>query len=150
MRRTLRRFTLIVLAAGLLVPFATARADVNPHDRIKAHVRDIVQEVKAAPTASEKRAILDEELRDIVTALDRVERMADLSAQDAAGIDALRSRVQAKIDELNGQNGYEAVPASQLNTFADYVQQDLEQADNTITISVTTALLILILVILLA
>lgn len=85
----------------------------------------------------------------MIDALDRVESMKRLSEQDQAGVDALRSSLQAKLDELHGQNGYEAVSAGQLNSFADYVQQDLEQAD-TVTISVTTALLLLILVVLLA
>jgi ribosomal protein S20 len=150
MRRSCSLFGLALLVAGLLLPAAPARADVNPHDRIKSHVRDIVQTVKEAPTAEKKRAILNEKLKGMVDALDRAKRMGSVSKQDAAGIESLQNRIQAKIDELNGQNGYEAVPAGQLDAFADYVQQDIEQADSTITISVTTALLILILIILLA
>jgi septal ring factor EnvC (AmiA/AmiB activator) len=149
-RLPLRALGLALLVAGLLAPAGTARADVNPHDRLKSHVRDVVQEVKEAPTAEKKREILNEELRGMVKALDRVETMANLSEKDAEGVDELRSRVQAKIDELNGQNGFERVPDSQLDSFADYVQQDLEQADNEITIGVTTLLLILILILLLA
>jgi hypothetical protein len=137
---------LFVLAAGLVA--APARADLTPQDRLKRHVRDVVQTVKAAPTAARKRAILDEKLRGMIEALDRAEQMTALP-QDRAGIDALRGRLQEKLDELHGRNGYEAVPASELDAFADYLQQDIEQAD-TITISLTTALLILILVILLA
>jgi len=137
---------LFVLAAGLVA--APARADVPPQERLKRHVRDVVQTVKAAPTPVRKRAILDEKLRGMIEALDRAEALTSLP-QDRAGIDALRGRLQAKLDELHGRNGYEAVPANQLDAFADYVQQDFEQADS-ITISLTTALLILILVILLA
>lgn len=140
--------SLLVLAVGLAAVVPPARADVNPREKLKQHVRDVVQTVKAAPTAAKKRAILDEKLRGMIAALDRAERMTALP-QDQAGIDALRARLQEKVDELHGRNGYEAVPAGQLDAFADYVQQDLEQAD-TITISLTTALLILILVILLA
>jgi len=133
---------LFVLAAGLVT--VPARADLTPQERLKRHVRDVVQTVKAAPTAARKRAILDEKLRGMIEALDRAEALTSLP-QDRAGIDALRE----KLDELHGRNGYEAVPANQLDAFADYVQQDVEQADS-ITISLTTALLILILVILLA
>ncbi len=138
-------FTLIV---AMLATAPTAQADTNPHEKLKEHVRDIVQKVKAAPTAAKKRAILDEKLRGMIKALNRAEQMANLSSQDQNGIDALRTRLQEKLDELHGQNGYDAVPAGQLNSFADYVQQDFEQA-NTITISVTSALLILLLIILL-
>ena len=149
MHRFSRFSVLLVLAAGLVFAAPSAQADVTPHDRLKKHVRDVVQNVKAAPTAAKKREILDEELRTMISALDRTEKMADLSAQDQAGIDALRTRLQEKLDELHGQNGYEAVPDSQLDSFADYVQQDFERADS-ITLSLTTALLIVLLIVLLA
>lgn len=138
---------IVGLLAGTAVP---AQADIDPHKQLKEHIREVVQDVKAAPTAERKRELLDARLREIMTALDRVETMTRLSPSDQEGINALRARLQEKIDELNGQNGYEAVPASQLNSFADYVQQDFEQADNTLTISLTTALLLLILIVLLA
>lgn len=150
MRLAARGFGSLVFVLGLILAVSPAQADVSPHDRLKKHVRDVVQSVKAAPTAAEKREILDDELRTMIAALDRAERMANtLSEEDRAGIDALRARLQEKLDQLHGRDGYEAVPDAQLDTFADYVQQDFERADNTITLSVTTALLILILIILL-
>jgi hypothetical protein len=74
--------------------------------------------------------------------------MTDRAAEKES-IDDLRSRLQEKVDELNGQNGYTAVPDGQLDTFADYVQQDFEQADRVLTIGVTTALLIVLILLLL-
>lgn len=126
-----------------------AKADVNPHERLKQYVREVVQKVKRAPAAAKKRAILDEEIRAIITVLNRAERMSDPSSSDKADIDALRSRLQEKLDELHGRADYDRVPAHQLDAFADYVQQDFEQAARTVTLSITTALLILILLILL-
>ena len=149
MRSILRRSAAFLVALGLLSVVGTAHADVNPRKKLKQHVRSMVQEVKAAPTAEQKRALLNEKLRGMIDALDRAEAIANLSPNDQDGIDALRTRLQEKLDELHGQNGYEAVPASQLNSFADYVQQDFEQADRTLTISLTTALLVLILIVLL-
>lgn len=126
-----------------------AEADTNPHERLKEHVREVVQRVKRAPTAEKKRAILDEELRGMIRVLNRAEQMRGPTSSDEAGIDALRTRLQEKLDELHGQSGYDKVPAGQLDAFADYVQQDFEQAARTVTIGVTTGLLILILLILL-
>ena len=148
MRSLLRRSAAFLVALGLLSVVGTAHADINPRKKLKQHVRSMVQKVKAAPTAERKRALLDEKLRGMIDALDRAETIASLSPSDQDGIDALRTRLQEKLDELHGQNGYEAVPANQLNSFADYVQQDFEQAD-TLTISLTTALLVLILIVLL-
>jgi hypothetical protein len=148
MRSAARLLGVLTLTVGLVAAAPPAQADANPRETLKRHVRDVVQTVKAAPTAAKKRALLDEKLRGMIRALDRAERMTALP-QDRAGIDALRARLQEKLDELHGQNGYEAVPADRLDAFADYVQQDFEQAD-TITISLTSALLIVILIILLA
>lgn len=145
----LRSLVLLLFAIGLVSPAQTARGDVNPHSRLKKHVRDVVQKVKAAPTATEKRSILNKELRRMISALDRIENYGSLSKKDKRAVDALRTRLQAKLDELRGANGYEAVPDGELDAFADYVQQDFERAD-TVTISVTTALLIIILIVLLA
>jgi len=149
MRSILRRSAVFLVALGLLSAVGTAHADVNPRTKLKQHVRSMVQKVKAAPTAEQKRALLDEKLRDMIDALDRAAAMANLSSSDQEGVDALRTRLQEKLDELHGQNGYDAVPAGQLNSFADYVQQDFEQADRTLTISLTTALLVLLLLVLL-
>ncbi len=139
---------ILAIIFGLVT--APALADVNPREKLKQHVRDIVKRVKAAPTAAKKRSILDEKLRNMVKALNRAEEMGALSPQDQSAIDALRTQLREKIDELNGLNGYEAVPDRQLDSFADYVQQDFEQADRVVTISLTSALLIILLIILVA
>ena len=45
-------------------------------------------------------------------------------------------------------NGFERVPDAQLDAFSAYIVQDMEQADQKVTISVVTLLLILIIVLL--
>jgi len=72
-----------------------------------------------------------------------------MSANDLAGIHQLRIALQEKQDELAGHNGYVRVSDERLNAFSDYVVQDMEQADQVITISLITLLLVLILVVLL-
>lgn len=150
MRLASRLVPVAVLAIVFGLVTAPALADVNPREKLKQHVRDIVKSVKTAPTAAKKRSILDEKLRNMVKALNRAEEMGNLSPQDQSAINALRTQLQEKIDELNGLNGYEAVPDHQLDSFADYVQQDFEQADRVVTISLTSALLIILLIILVA
>ena len=148
MQTNFRLSKILALTCGLLLVTAPARADVTPHEQLKQHIHDAVEKVKAAPTAAEKRSILDDELRAMTTALNRARQMTDRSSEKES-IDALRARVQEKLDELHGQNGYTAVPDEELDTFADYVQQDFEQADRVVTISVTTALLIVLILLLL-
>ncbi len=77
-----------------------------------------------------------------------VQRAPSISEADRAGLDRLQSTLKEKQDELAGVNGFERVADGQLNAFAQYVVQDMEQADQMITISVVTLLLILILVVL--
>jgi hypothetical protein len=72
-----------------------------------------------------------------------------VSGQDKNNLDSFKKLLTEKQDELNGVNGYEPVGNNQLDDFADYVQQDIEQADSVVTISVTTALLIIIILLLL-
>ena len=71
-----------------------------------------------------------------------------MSANDLAGIHQLRIALQEKQDELAGHNGYVRVSDERLNAFSDYVVQDMEQADQVITISVVTLILIIILIVL--
>lgn len=84
----------------------------------------------------------------MIGAIEKVEGMRAVSETEKQGLQVFKEDIQNKKDELNGNNGFSAVPNNSLNNFADYVQQDLEQAD-TVTIGVTTLLLIIIILLLL-
>jgi hypothetical protein len=104
--------------------------------------------VKATTDPSQKRAILNDKFQNMSKALDMVRSSPLVSKTDRAGIDRVKASLQEKQDELAGMNGYTRVSDDQLNAFSDYVVQDMEQADKTITISVVAALLIVIIIIL--
>lgn len=105
--------------------------------------------VQAAEQPAEKRAILNESFQTMSRALELVRQSPSISQDDVARIDRVKATVQEKADELAGVNGYVAVPDDQLNGFSQYVVQDMEQADQMITISLVTLLLIIILIVLL-
>lgn len=111
---------------------------------------DASREVKATSDPVQKRAILDNTFQRATNALNTVESMPSTSAADRAGIERYKSTIQDKQNELNGTNGYTRVADQQLNAFSGYVVQDMEQADQVITISLVTLLLIIILVFLIA
>jgi hypothetical protein len=117
--------------------------------QLQKYFSDAATHVKATENPSEKRYILDESFRTISKALDMMQGSPLLSTGDEASTRLVRARIQEQRDELAGNNGYVRVPDAQLNAFSDYVVQDMEQADQVITISVVTLLLILIVVILL-
>jgi hypothetical protein len=83
-------------------------------------------------------------------ALNIVQNSPLISKDDRAGLERFRAALQEKQDELAGNNGYVRVSDGQLNNFSNYVVQDMEQADQVITISVVTLLLIIILIVLIA
>lgn len=115
---------------------------------IQKYFNDTACKVKATTDPAQKREILNKSLQIMSKALDRVESSGLISQEDRAGIDRFKSALQEKQDELTGSNGYERVADAQLNAFSDYVVQDMEQAPQTITISLVAALLIVIILIL--
>jgi hypothetical protein len=117
-------------------------------DNVQKYFNDAAREVKAAADPSQKRAILDNKIEDMSKALGTVRNSRLVSQADREGLDRLNASLQEKRDELAGTNGYARVADDQLNSFSDYVVQDMEQADRTITIGVVTALLIVIIIIL--
>ena len=118
-------------------------------DDIQKYFNDTASKVKATTDPAEKRAILNKSLQTMSKALDKVQSSPLISKEDRAGIDQFKATLQENQDELTGSNGFERVPDVQLNAFSEYVLQNMEQADRTITISLVTALLIVIIIILL-
>jgi len=116
--------------------------------QIQKHFSEVSKQVKATKDAAEKRMILNESFRSMLNALEVVESSPSISKADLAGIDRVRASLREKQDELAGVNGFSGISDAQLNAFSQYVVQDMEQADQMITISVVTLLLILILVVL--
>jgi hypothetical protein len=117
-------------------------------DNLQKYFNDTACKVKATADPSQKRAILNEGLQNMSKALNMVESSRLISKDDRAGIDRFKVTVQERQNELAGSNGYDRVPDGQLNAFSDFVVQDMEQATQTITISVVALLLIIIIVIL--
>jgi len=117
-------------------------------DDIQKYFNDTACKVKATTDPMQKREILNNSLQTMSKALDIVESSGLISKDDRAGIDRFKATLQEKQDELTGSNGYERVSDEQLNAFSDYVVQDMEQAAQTITISVLAAVLIVVLLLL--
>jgi hypothetical protein len=115
---------------------------------IQKYFNDTASKVKATDDPGQKRDILNHSLQTMSSALDKVQGSALISKDDRAGINQLKVTLQEKEDELAGLNGYDRVPDQSLNAFSDYVVQDMEQATQTVTISLVALLLIIIIIIL--
>jgi hypothetical protein len=136
-------FGFIVMMFVLALP-----ASAEGKDGLQKYFNDAATKVKATNDPSEKRAILNESFQTMAKALNMVQNSPLISKDDRVGLDRFKASLQEKQDELAGNNGYVRVSDRQLNAFSDYVVQDMEQADQTITISLITLILIIILIVL--
>jgi hypothetical protein len=133
-----------------VIMFVMAFAGIaQGQDKLQNYLSDAACKVKATTDPLQKREILDNSFEKMFKALNMVQSSPLVSKDDKTGIDRFKVILKEKQDELSGLNGYERVPDAQLDAFADYVVQDVEQADQTITIGTVTLLLIIIIIILL-
>lgn len=137
---------LIVLILSVSFSLGNARASEQLHK----YFNDAARDVKATADPVQKRDILDHSFQKMSTTLTVVQSMPLTSASDVAGIERLKATLQDKQNELNGTNGYDRVGDEQLDAFANYAVQDLEQADTMVTISLVGLLVIIIIVFLIA
>jgi hypothetical protein len=135
-----------ILVALMLALVKTGNAQGT--DKNQNYFSDTADKVKATADPAQKRELLDNSLQSMSAALARVEKAGLVKKDDRAGVDRFRATLQDKQDELVGVSGFTAVPDADLNAFADYVVQDMEQAAETITISLVAALLIVIIIVL--
>jgi hypothetical protein len=134
----------VVIMSVLALPlFAGGKGE------IQKYFSDAATRAIAAADPVQKRQILSESFQTMFTALDIAQRLPFISKDDSLGIVRFRATLQEKQDELAGRNGYVRVSDQQLNAFSSYVVQDIEQADEVITISLLTLVLIILLVVLL-
>jgi len=123
-------------------------AQATGKNDLQKYFSDVAVKVKATDNAVEKRQILDESFQTMTKALDMVQNSALIPNEDRASLAHFKAALQEKRDELAGKNGYVRISDRQLNDFSNYVVQDMEQAAETVTISLVTLLLIIILIIL--
>jgi len=140
-------FSIFALAfIGLGSPIQ-AQNSGNAETMFKKHINKMVESVEKADAPDEKRVVLNNSFDDLIGAIEKVESMKAVPETDKEGLKVFKADIQDKKNELNGINGFSPVANNNLNNFAHFVQQDLEQAD-TVTIGVTTLLLIILILIL--
>jgi hypothetical protein len=133
----------------ILLVVVALTASAAGKGEIRKYFNTTATEVKATENPAEKRAILDRSLEKMTLALEMAQQSPMISDEDLNGIDRIKSTIREKQRELAGIDGYERVPDVQLNLFADYVVQDMEQADQIISVSLVTLLLIILIIVLL-
>ena len=143
---------LIVLIAALILaqPVMASVGTEKLEDQLKVYMNDITLKVKSTDDPEQKRAVLNETLLKIVDAIETVEEIPTITDTERPLIAQFKGDIQDKYDELNGLKGFERVADEDLDTFTDYVMQDLEQARNYITLGLGAFIIIILLIILIA
>ncbi len=145
--------TLITVLASILFVFAihttSFAQSTDVTESFKKHFNQTVQDVQSSDNADEKRAILNESFNKMIRAIDQIESRVSLTEDDIAKLGAYKLGLMEKRSELNGLDGFDEIMDEDLDDFSNFSQDFIEQANKTITIGVTTALLILIILLLL-
>jgi hypothetical protein len=146
--------TLYTILASVLLICAihtdSVSQSVNITESFKMHFNETVKAVHETDNADDKRALLNESFIRMITTIDRIEALPSLTEDESALLASFKSDLMEKQSELNGLDGFGQIADSDLNDFSNYSQDMIEQANRTITIGVTTALLILIILLLVA
>ena len=140
--------TQIAILSVFLIFVLAIPSNMFGQGQLQKYFSNTANKVKATENPAEKRQILKNSFQDMSKALDKIQNSELISDNDRKELLQLSIALQDKQDELAGTNGYERVSDSQLNNFSNYVVQSMEQADQTITISLVAALLIVIILIL--
>lgn len=146
--RTIRLITTSIFLIFAVQSMAVAQS-ANITETFKKHFNETVQAVQETENADDKRAILNESFNKMITAIDRIESLASLTEDESAKLKSYKLGLTEKLSELNGLDGFDEIMDEDLDEFSNFSQDFIEQANRTITIGVTTALLILIILLLL-
>ena len=138
--------TIILLLALNTTVFAQNH---SLNEVFKTHMNKTVQDVKSSDKADEKRAILDRSFTKMLKALDKIENNASMTEDEKSRLDAFKSSITEKSNQLHGLKGLKKVSDENLDEFSEYSQEAMEQADRTLTLSLTTVLLVVIILLLL-
>ncbi len=141
--KTIRLITTSIILLFALQSMAFAQT-TNVTETFKKHFNETVQQVHQSESADDKRVILNESFSKILTAIDRIDSVADLSEDEIAQLHSYKLGIVEKQNELNGLDGFDEILDEDLDDFSDYSQQFIEQANRTITIGVSTLVLILL------
>lgn len=129
---------------AVLAIFIVSAGIAQGQDKIQKYFNDTAAKVKATSDPVQKREVLTKSFESMVNSLNKVQGTPLVSQNDKIEIAKLKTIIAEKQDELAGRNGFERVPDAELNAFASYVVQDMEQAEQMVHISLVALLLIIL------
>jgi hypothetical protein len=135
--------TVLILVA-IAAPLFADNTQTKWENRLKEYFNDLLLKVEQTKDPAEKRALLNESLERFLTAMDRIQKLPFLNQEQREALARFDTEVQEKHDELNGAAGFAQVANADLDDFAGYMVQDLEQAARSYIVLSTAAIIIII------
>jgi hypothetical protein len=140
----------MVAAACLSAPrLAHAGPGDVLEDRYHAALSQVTQEVQLAQDPAEKRRILSGFFQHMEEGLQKAETVSSLPEDDKQSLHTVLGKYFAYQAELEGKAGFTRVADRDLDQFASYVRQDMEQAPIGGGVYISAGALIVILLVLL-
>jgi hypothetical protein len=142
---------LMVAAACLSAPRLAHAGPAGEilEERYHAALSHVTQEVKQANDPAEKRRILSDFFRHMEDGLQKAETLSSLPDGDRQALHTVLGKYLAYQAELEGAKGFAPVEDRELDEFATYVRQDMEQAPIGGGVYISAGALIVILLVLL-
>jgi hypothetical protein len=139
----------IFLLALPLQAETTERSETFAQARLKSALNTMVRDVRAAESPAAKRAVLD----GFLSSADRAATLLQLTpflpaAQREAAV-SVQARFNGYANDLHGNGGRPTVQDADLNAFASYMQQDIEQADGGVYLSTGAVIIVLLIILIL-
>lgn len=126
MKKLFALFTFALLAAT--VPAKAAPGAALVEEQYKAALSRLSQDVRQAQSPTEKREILHHFINGMQDGLQKAENLGSIQESDLQTLQSVAVKFDAYKAELDGKNGYDRVADADLDAFAGYVQQGMEQA----------------------
>jgi hypothetical protein len=144
---------ILFFAAAAALPAHAAQDHGLLQARVKVALNEMVQDVKSAETPAAKREVLGRFVAKIEHRAELAGKIPFLPAEHRAALNVLQGKFGTYNAALQGQPGQGGVPDKDLDSFASFMQQDLEQAeaawgDGGIYLSFGAVIIILLIIIL--
>lgn len=117
------------LTAAMALPAQASEKQDAARDRVKTALNEMVRDVKDAESPAEKRAVMERFLDKAERGAGMAENLPFLSGEKRAALHMLQAKFNGYSAELAGA-GSKGVPDGELDAYASFMQQNLEQAES--------------------
>jgi hypothetical protein len=119
---------ILFFAAAIALPAHASQDQGLLQARVKVALNEMVRDVKAAESPAAKREVMDRFLGKIENRADKIAKIPFLSAENRSALELLQGKFSGYEATLKGDPGLGGVADKDLDSYALFVQQDLEQA----------------------